>query len=361
MKKNMLGFDSADQQRSYFHKIQRALLLMKHVTNCTETGLIGSRRYDDLFKDQLEGLSNTMKALSYKYLYQHDVNNIPSYLNIAAEESGYPAATNIHEFTIEAEGDFENYQSSEDLKTLKERLAICAMEERRISKNLQSAIAKHHYREIGMNENCFHYWDMVKVEEVKENQFEMVFSHFDGTFDIPVVYIFEYVNRDAKDDEVAAEANIKLANDMKKRVSGELNLLTLTSSLDDQFDWLQPVRMTRVFVGPFYIKNVTTHGAAIDQLLEHMPDESAALGSLTVEQLRAKKVEEKGSMFSRSYKTIFDLDPKRPDLYDAGVSSMQQKAIMPYDVYQALTETENHPLLKHQKYVISDDGDVLVF
>lgn len=360
MSETSLTFENVETQQEYFKNIQASLDLMIHVTNCTESGLIGSRRFDERIKNELLAFKQTLVALSFKYRYQHSVNNLPSELKYESKESGYPTSHNIREFSMELESDFANYTLDGDIDDLKKRLAVVAMEERRISTNIQAQIALTRYKEIAKEKPCFTLWNTAEIEEIKENHFEALFSHFDSACNMPVVYIIEFINNEFENKQKLSECNESLLRDFKNRASSRLKLLTLFKAMDEQHEWFQPVRLTRAFIGPHFTRNHTMHNDAMSKLFEQS-SYADSFGCLTVEQLRVRNFSVETRMFSRSKNTEYDLDRLNPSLYEAGVTSSTQKVVMPYSIYQALTEHESHPLQPYQKYVIGDDGDVLVF
>jgi hypothetical protein len=345
---------------AYFNRIQHTLDMMIHVTDCIDTGLIASRYYDKLFKRELLAIKNTLTAMSYKYRYQHTVENLPSILKIVTEESGLPLLSNFREISLEKDNNFEHYSINGDIESLKKRLAVIAMEEKRISTNLQSQIALSRYKEIVSHKDCFTHWHKVTIHEKDNNEVEMFFSHFDSASNLPVVYMVEFAHPKSANASQKAQFYDALISDFKGRVSSTLKLITLFKALEDKHNWLQPIRMTRVYIGPFYLPNFTKQSMAFDQLFNE-DNKKTGLGCITVEQLKVRNFSVKTGIFNDTKTTEYELDRMRPHLYEAGVTSSTQKVIMPYSTYQALTEFSNHPLSDYQKYVISDNGQVLVF
>lgn len=359
MAKRSIEFNNATEQQDYFAKIQRTLDMLIHVTDCTESGLISARRYDPLFKDELLAIKNALLAMSYKYRYQHTVENLPSTLKLITEESGMPSISNFREMSMERQNGFSQYKLDTDIQTLKKRLAVIAMEERRISTNLQAQIALSHYQDIVQNKDCYSHWHNVSITEKENDTTEMFLSHFDSAINLPVIYMVEFAAPKTSAQQ-RTRNNETLIKDFKERVSSTLKLLTLFKALEESHDWLYPVRMTRVYIGPFYMQRHTKHGDPIEVLL-NSSEQSAGLGCITVEQLKVRNVSVESGLFSNTKTTEYELDRMRPHLYEAGVTSCTQKVIMPYSMYQTLTEFETHPLSDYQKYVIGNDGDVMVF
>lgn len=353
-------FNNIESQLAYFNQIQQTLNMMIHVTDCPETGLISARGYDELFKRELLAIKNSLTAMSYKYRYQHTTENLPSTLKIVTEESGLPVLGNFREMSLEKENGFENYSIDGDIDALKRKLAVVAMEEKRISTNLQSQIALMHYQDIVKNQGCFMHWHRASIRESENNIFEMFFSHFDSACNLPVVYMVEFSLPESSNQAQKSQFTESLMKDFKDRAISTLKLITLFKALEEHYIWFQPVRMTRVYIGPFYLPNFTHQSVAFDQLFSQ-DNQKTGLGCITVEQLKVRNFSVTTGLFSNTKTTEYELDRLRPHLYEAGVTSSTQKVIMPYSTYQALTEFDRHPLSDYQKYVISDDGQVLVF
>jgi hypothetical protein len=360
MSNTHIKFHDISNQKSYFSKIRKSLDMMIKVTDCPESGLAGSLRFDKNLKDELLSIQNMLTALEYKYRYQLEVNNLTSELAIDIHESGYPIAPCVREFTLDSQENFKNYVQLDDIDKLTNDLAVIAMQERRISQTLQSKIAFSRYAETGLNKDCFRLTHSAKVTMKTESKLELYISVFDTSLNMPIVYVIDYENTHSNHEDLTLSDNDDLVNDFMSRVSSNLKLITLSKAIDDKFSWFQPIKMTRIFIGPHYLNAVTEQSSYINNLFSYI-DETSSIACLTVEQLKVKNVESVSGLFSKTKNTEYDLNRNRPDLCDAGVTSSSQKVIMPYSAYQVLTEETDHPLDSYQKYVIDQDGEVFVF
>ncbi|MCF2903209.1 hypothetical protein L1267_22840 [Pseudoalteromonas sp. OFAV1] len=354
-------FQTFEEQESYFNRIKKSLDLLIYVTKCTENGLIHSTRYDDYFGRVLVSVRNSLNALRYKYAYTHSVNNIPSELAVERDNSGYPSTLNFREIELDIQNEFANYKKNDDRDTLISKLVTVAMEEKRISKRLQSAISFSFYKQICLEHECFllNNSPIINTNGDDSGHVELFVSHFDTSLKMPVCYIVEFHTNTEDKEESISRSNL-VQEMLTKRISSELKLITIFSSLDDYFPWLRPIKMTRVVIGPNFISGVTNHRNEVEMLLDG-GENSPAIACLTIEYLDVQNFSVDIGLFKNNKKTEYKLDRLRPDLCEAGVTNLLQKIILPYSSYQTLSECDDNFLSKYQKYVVDDDGEIMVF
>ncbi len=347
----------------YFSSMRNALRLATIVTDCGKNPLAEKLEHDQVIKLEIEKLFNTANALENKYRYSGIVDKLASDFSFTLN-SGFPTDLMLKEIKIDREnnGQLYNYSTLDSKEDLINKLLTKAMENKEIHRSTQFSLSIKDYMSIIKNEPVFTSSQCIEVvtDKNKADNMTLVSSHIDTSTGLPVIYIIDFMTSLPKLEE-------RFENELKQKLltqlSSEYKLLTIAKLLDKSFEWLHPKEITRVFLGPVYFDKFTKNTGEIDELLnESIDSKNKTLFTITVERLKSKGLKKvDGGIFSSRNEMQYDLDRLNPELFEAGITNLEQNIIMPYEVFQVLENYPNSSLHKYKKYVVAQQNHVLVF
>lgn len=121
--------------------------------------------------------------------------------------------------------------------------------------------------------------------------------------------------------------------------SYSLTLTTIATALDKDFPTLHPKQIRRFILGPFYAGGFTAHNEEVQGILDKVDDpDDMWLMTWTAQELYSK--EERPARWGLWGKSapeeIFHIDTDSIDCVQQGVSSVERRALIPHEAYQAV-------------------------
>ncbi|MEO0675943.1 MAG: hypothetical protein AAFZ02_00160 [Pseudomonadota bacterium] len=353
--------------RRYFRKFERITQHMVRVAGVMEAEGTLSKAEVDVLSRYILGLTYTFRALSMKYLFAGRVSGAGK-LMFDFRESGFPAAAELLELSVDASQVERHLAGSEDADTLKDRMVRKIVGDREIPTRLQYALSQRLYYEELARGHLF--WprndpDAIWQETLGERRrFLVHWAVYDTQVNLPTIYLMDLEDtgktalpKDAR-RWPAAQAHL-MAQSL-----GDLKLLTIARGFDQDFDDLHPKRLRRFHLGPMYSHAFTKQAGPLRQVLE---DAAAPEGEdwalvWTEEDLIANHGEmQKSGWFGRVERQIFALDPTAGAGADTGATATRRAIMLPARPYQALEEIGPPGLRDVRKFVVSPRGRVLVY
>ncbi len=360
-----ITLDDRESVTQYLSRLKHAVSISKHVATCQLNHLSGSDEGDAFLESAIGMLYNTISAIQLKYAYTGVVDKVPSNFSLHSKESGFPIASVFKEIKLDIKNNFANYNldSLPDIEDLKKRLVNIAMEEKRICRKTQFEISISSYANILKDKECLFFEPKVEFICIDEAQqiYRLIGTCFDSSMYVPAMYIFDFKYLIA--DKTISVCPDGLLNEFSAMMSSRFKLLTIAQKLDEYFDYLVPVKLDRVFMGPVYMDGFSEHGESIKKLMQaDVEDKHKYIYCWTMETLISNGVNDVSSgIFSNRKQASYDLDMLNPKYFEAGVTKSEQSIVLPYQLYQILSDQPDNKLNKYKKYVVEKQGHVLVF
>jgi len=357
--------DNRESVVNYLDRLKHAISISKHVANCEINQLSGSDEGDAFLDAAISMLYNSVSAIQSKFAYTGIIDKVPSNLSVHLKESGFPINSVFKEMELDLKNNFENYNVSSlpSQDDLKKRLVNIAMEDRRICRKTQFEISISQYANTLTNEICLLSKPNLEFFCIDEEQniYRLIGTCFDSVMHVPSMYLFDFKYL-SKDRSLTKQPE-SLMNSLTNYMSSRFKLLTIASKLDEEFDWLVPVKIDRVFMGPVYMGGITHHNSHIESLMQADVDPlHKYIYSWTMESLISNGVIDVSSgVFTQRKQASYDLDMLNPKSFEAGVTKNEQSIVLPYELYQILADQPDNKLNDYKKYVVEKQGHVLVF
>jgi hypothetical protein len=357
--------DNRDAVISYLDRLHHATSISRHVASCQTNQLSGSVEGDLFLEAAIGMLLNSISALRFKYAYTGIIDKVPSNFSVHLKDSGFPITSVFKEMGLDKRDNSSLYNiaSLPSTNDLKKRLVNTAMEERRICRKTQFEISIQSYADLIQNEICLLDKPNMEFFCIDEEQkiYRLIGTCFDSVMNVPAMYSFDFKYLLQGNKEL--EAPTGLINELQSKMSSRIKLLTIASGIDASFDWLVPIKLDRIFMGPIFFGGITQHSSSIDRIMSaDVPEIHKYIYCWTMESLVSNGVKDVSSgIFSTEKKASYDLDMLNPKTFEAGVTRSEQSIVLPYDLYQILADQQDNPLNEYKKYVVEKQGHVLVF
>ena len=361
--------DGARQTRRYFAKFERIIDHLDQVALLSAKERLITVQEAAILQEFLEGLANTFSALSYKFLMANRVgNHSEKLLTIDKSESGFPVFGEVLQMAADAMQAKDHLRNLPDQKQLKKDMINHILSEHNLPLQLQYALSQRIYYEylkeadLFLSQNDPQTLWLGKSLKGEVRNYLVYWAVYDSQTNIPTIYMMHVEDSGSRalthDERRWPRVQSHL---MAQSVSG-LNLLTIASGFDDDFDKLHPKWLKRFHLGPMYSHTFTTQTGPLRDILADVSAEPGYDWALTwtTESLFSKGQEkEKKGLFGSVNRQVFKIDKTRTELADAGLSDMRRSLIMPHKTFQILQERDPASLRRHRKYVVGDNQKVL--
>ncbi|MEM8593127.1 MAG: hypothetical protein AAGF13_11430 [Pseudomonadota bacterium] len=357
--------------RRYFRKFERITQHMVRVAGVMEAEGSLTEAEVRVLSRYIVGLTYTFRALAMKYLFAGRVSGAGK-LMFDFRESGFPAAAELMELSVDASQLERHLAGSEDVDTLKDRMVRKIVGAKEVPTKLQYALSQRLYYEELAKGDLF--WlrndpDVIWTGSSRANGLPRrhFFAHwavYDSQINLPTVYLMDL--EDSGDVSLPKDSRRwpAVQAHLMAQSQGDLKLLTIARGFDQDFDDLHPKRLRRFHLGPMYSHAFTQQTGPLRQVLAQAASPEGEDWALvwTEEELVADRVEmEKSGWFGRVERQIFALDPTAGAAGDTGATVTRRAIMLPARPYQALEELGPPGLRDVRKFVVSPAGRVLVY
>ncbi len=357
--------------RRYFAKFERITGHLLRVASEVEAEGQLTRSEARILGRYLTAITNTFRALNYKYLMTGRAEGSP-HLTFDRHESGFPVAQELMLMALDAAQAGKHLAGMAAEAELKDRMVRQIVRDLEPPVALQFALSQRLYYEalaVGIREHLNKgglFWarndpDAQWIEDVGARRHFLVhWAVYDTQVNLPVVYLLDVEDSGKtslpNDDRRWPQAQAHL---MAQSVMG-LKLLTIAQGFDKDFSGLHPKRLRRITLGPMYSHDFTLQSGPISQVLADAQGSDAEDWALvwTVEDLISDREEEvKEGWFSSTERQVFKLDPFGGA--ESGVTRMERMVILPERPYQVLAELNLQGLRELRKFVVGDGGKII--
>lgn len=319
-----------------------------------------------VIRSYLNALTGTLDALAMKYLFAGRIEGpLRRALTIDTHESGLPVWQEVAQLAADAAQAGAELSRTPPPASIKDDMIRQIVGDRTVPTRLQYALSQRYYYEALAAGGLF--WPQMHPVAVLAGQsgdrrrWVIHWAVYDSQLNVPVIYLLDCDDsgrRPLLDDARRwPEARAHL---LAQSVGG-LQLVTIATGFDRDFDTLHPRRLRRITLGPVYSRGYTVQEGPIRQVLD---DANAPVGqdwalAMTFEELRAERaVMEPSGLFGVVERQIFALDPLNAGGAGQGASSASRVLILPARPYQALAELNPEGFRPVRKYVVAGDGSV---
>lgn len=357
--------------RRYFAKFERIIGYLRGVAS----SLSDSQGAIDLAQvDVLEGyllaLTNTFTALSYKHLMTHHLPHaLPQQLEIDRSDSGFPVFReflNIANDLIQLDKHLEQLP---DRDTLRAEMVDHILMDRTSPRQLQIAMSQRVYYELLRDKPMFlsqNHPQAMWLGNIspQRRQYLIHWAVYDSQTNLPVIYMMVLEDTGAvasltQDEKRWPQVQMHL---MAQSLSS-LKLVTIAMGLDKDFEDLHPKMLRRIHVGPMYSHAFTQQHGPLREVLEEAAGEAGLDWALTwmTETLVSAKTEQRSTgVFGKADKEIYEIDLYSRDEKENGASRVDRSLILPFRPYQVLAHRDPPDLRGVRKFVVGEDGALLV-
>jgi hypothetical protein len=360
--------DNRESIAAYLDRLHHATSISKHVASCQINQLSGSEEGDIFLEAAIDMLLKSIEALKFKYAYTGIIDKVPSNFSVHLNDSGFPIASIFKEMDLDKKNNFDNYNISSLLSSpdLKKRLVNIAMEERRLCRKTQFEISIQEYAAILSANGYLMFKPNLEFFCIDNDNgiYRLIGTCFDSAMHIPVMYSFDFKYLNHGDGKKPLSGKPEgLIKEFGSHMSSRFKLLTIAQKLDGIFEWLVPVKLDRIFMGPVFMGGITKHNASIDRIMRvDVDDKHKYIYCWTIESLVSNGLKDISSgVFSQRKAALYDLDMLNPKSFEAGVTRNEQSIVLPYELYQELADQPDNKLNDYKKYVVEKQGHVLVF
>ncbi|MEM6727911.1 MAG: hypothetical protein AAF618_05385 [Pseudomonadota bacterium] len=353
--------------RRYFRKFERITGHLARVAAMMEVDGALSKNEVAVLSRYITGLTYTFRALSMKYLFAGRVSGAGK-LMFDFRESGFPAAAELMEMSVDANQVERHLAGSETTAALKDRMVRKIVGDRALPTRLQYAMSQRLYYEELARGHLF--WlrndpDTIWLgSDGGRRRFLIHWAVYDSQVNLPTIYLMEVEDsgREALPKDVrrwpAVQAHLMAQS------QGDLKLLTIARGFDGDFGDLHPKRLRRFHIGPMYSHAFTKQLGPLRRVLAEASAPEGEDWALvwTEEDLIASRTEmEKSGWFGRVERQIFALDPTAGAAGETGATATRRAIMLPARPFQALKEMGPPGLADVKTYVVSAAGRVLVY
>ena len=354
--------------RRYFAKFERITQHMGRVAGVMEAEGALTKTEVEVLSRYIAGLTYTFRALSMKYLFAGRVSGAGK-LMFDFRESGFPAAAELMELSVDASQLDRHLAGSENADTLKDRMVRKIVGDKEIPTKLQFALSQRLYYEELARGHLF--WLRNDPDAIWEGndggrrKFLVHWAVYDSQINLPTVYLMELEDSGKTSLPKDIRRWPEVQAHLMAQSQGDLKLLTIARGFDEDFDDLHPKRLRRFHLGPMYSHAFTEQTGPLRQVLAQADAPEGDDWALvwTEEDLVADKIYmEKSGWFGRVERQIFAMDPTHnPAQADTGATATRRAIMLPARPYQALEELGPPGLRDVRKFVVSPSGRVLVY
>jgi hypothetical protein len=359
--------------RRYFSKFEKITAHLARVAGQMEVEGKLSRDEVDVLARYVIKLGLSFKALANKYHMSETAFGLGGKtLTFDRRDSGFPIHAELLQMASDAAQAGTHLKGMASVEDLKSQMVSQIVGDLSVPRRLQYALSQRLYYEELQRGDLF--WPQMHPDVIwRRNQGEardprrVYLAHwavYDSEVNLPTIYLMELedTGRTAlpKDERRWPQVQSHL---MAQSMAG-LQLVTIATGFDKDFDDLHPKRLRRFHVGPMYSHTFTRQTGPLREVLEQAkspPGEDWAL-AWTVEELKSASVkEEKSGWFGKVEREIFALDPFAGSGSGIGATSMERAIIMPERPFQVLAEKNPAGFHDVRKFVVSLGGRVLSY
>lgn len=356
------------ETRTYFDRFRHIGKMLGSISQ-SEAKKKESTIDDHVVLGHINKLNNTLAALQSKYWFNGIMDHRQkSVLMIDVVDSGFPLRKEITQMSADIKHADEFIDSMPTNKELKDSILDYALAHKKVNKESQYDLGMLMYYKLLKEKEKELFMPVNKPVLIAggqsrngNKQYIAHWSVYDVKKNIPNIYVmgFEYSGKTAIEND-ASEFE-KLLSSMIDNSRSELKLVTIGMNIDKEFSALHPKSLKRVHVGPVYNNGVTKHNDSIQSVLDGVKGENNNwVFGWSVETLLSKgQQESKSGLFGGQLEEIFHVDSSVYEAFDAGATEIDRSMIIPYEVYQSLTDAKDNPLNSINKYVVNDNGEVI--
>ena len=355
--------------RRYFAKFDRITGMMAGVARemQAERGL--SALESDVLGGYASAIAATFRALSMKYLVAGRLGGMAArHLTIDLHESGFPVFQEIVTMANDAAQAARSLQDSPDAATLKDQMVHQIVGERVVPVRLQYALSQRLYLEALQRGGLFFAHMPAQAQWLADlpgerRKFLIHWAVYDSQLNVPVVYLMEVEDAGRKALPLDQGRWPPVQAHLMAQSVGGLKLLTIAKGFDTDFPDLHPKRLRRIWLGPMYSQAFTLQTGPIRDVLEaakSQPGDDWAL-AWTVEELESERVEVEKGWFSTTERQVFKLDPFAARGVETGTTRITRSLVLPQRPFQVMAEKEPEGFKSMRKYVVGNDGRVMVY
>lgn len=310
---------------------------------------------------------------------------------ISRAESGFPVFQNLLELEndrLQADSRLAVIPSASELR---EEMADFILRHKEFPEALQKSMAERLYLEDVKSGTTFGPFTLAQTAKVSVNPktlrpyYLVHWACFDGSANLPLVYmatvedssddmIRQLVDSSGKLNErvdiplpVDGLLNPELAHRFddftEKNSAYTLSPATIAVNLDKDFETLHPKQLRRVVLGPFYSAGITDNNSTVNEVLAKVrKPENAWLLTWTIQEVfsKAEKPGRKGLFSSEKTTQEFFINTDDLEAARQGVSSYENHALIPHEVYQSLYAAgEAQKIFSGYKVHILSKGQVI--
>jgi hypothetical protein len=359
--------DNRESVTAYLNRLHHATTISKHVASCQINQLSGSEEGDVFLEAAIDMLLKSIEAMRFKYAYTGIIDKIPSNFSVHLNDSGFPISSVFKELDMDKKNNFDNYNLSSlsAVPDLKKRLVNIAMEERRLCRKTQFEISIQEYASIISGDAYLMFKPNIEFFCIDKDNgiYRLIGTCFDSVMHVPVMYSFDLKYLNQSNDKKPLSKPDAVISELGSHMSSRFKLLTIAKKIDELFEWIVPVKLDRIFMGPVYMGGITQHNASIERIMQaDVDDIHKYIYCWTMESLVSNGIKDISSgLFSQRKTASYDLDMLNPKSFEAGVTRNEQSIVLPYELYQELADQPDNKLNDYKKYVVEKKGHVLVF
>ncbi len=281
-------------------------------------------------------------------------------------ESGYPLYRNVLDLDNDAKTAGKQLAEMPPADTLRQDMVDYILLKKKFPGALQKAMAKRLYLEEVLDGDVFQPFILPKTIKVSVNSktgrpfYVVHWGTFDGSANLPMVYI-AVIEDSSKSMQKLLMNGDRLKKDLdipfpiegllnpelahqfddfcEKNSAYGLTLATIADNMDRDFEFLHPVQLRRIVMGPFYSAGVTSHGRIVENILEQVSrEENAWMLTWTVQELFSvsESAAKWGLWGSTPAKQTYHIETNDLEAVQQGVSAYQRHALIPHEAYQAI-------------------------
>jgi len=362
-----------DVTRRYFAKFEKITAHMARVAAQMEVEGKLTRDELEVLARYLIKLGLSFKALANKYHMSETAYGMGgATLTFDRRDSGFPVHAEFLQMAsdaAQADTHLKGMTSTEDLKS---QMVSQIVGDLTVPKKLQYSLSQRlYYEELAKGEL---FWPQMHPDVIwrkstgegrdTRRHYLLHWAVYDSELNLPTIYLMELEDtaRRAlpKDERRWPQVQSHL---LAQSMAG-LQLVTIATGFDKDFDDLHPKRLRRFHVGPMYSHTFTGQTGPLREVLAEAkspPGEDWAL-AWTTEELKSQSVkEEKSGWFGKVEREIFALDPFSAKGENLGATRMERSIIMPERPFQVLAEKTPPGFKDVRKFVVSTGGRVLSY
>jgi len=336
---SVLTFKTQEITESYFKRLEYFLL-----------GFYSNTKKDDNYENKIisnvsQKILKSLKALEWKYKFVSDLKG----LSISPSSSGFPHFSEILELKM---------QNSKSESVLSDLPTLDQLTNRFVSEMLDgenSFYVKNLYSERKLNELVSKSEEILIDFEVftpivESGLHKIAWVYYDTTINLPVVYLMEYENDNHYE-------NLFELKDIAKRTfknvcNSNLTMYNVAKEIDDNLEDIAPKKITRITIGPFFMKDITKNNEMIQNILDIDDEIDGNILSWTKEIIFSYDEDVENGFFKSKRTQKFYIDKTSEELSKGGMSELKRFNIVTYDMYQKYNSKNINSLLNYSENII---------